>query len=58
MLLEILVPIGSAIAGLYYLIFKNHGCIKRIEQKVDAMVDYNYLKEEITDLKDAVRQIA
>ena len=47
----------AALSGLYYAIYKNHGCIKRIETKLDAHFDMEYMKEELTDLKDAVRQI-
>ena len=47
----------AALSGLYYAIYKNHGCIKRIETKLDAHFDTEYLKEEITDIKDAIRQL-
>ena len=47
----------AALSGLYYAIYKNHGCIKRIESKLDAHFDTEYLKEEITDIKDAIRQL-
>jgi len=47
----------AAISGLYYAIYKNHGCIKRIETKLDAHFDMEYIKEEMTDVKDAVRQL-
>jgi len=42
----------AAISGLYYAIYKNHGCIKRIETKLDAHFDMEYMKEEITDVMD------
>lgn len=45
-----------ALSGLYFAIYKNHGCIKRIESKLDAHFDIEYVKEEITDIKDAMRQ--
>jgi len=47
----------ATISGLYYAIYKNHGCIKRIETKLDNHFDMEYLKEEITDMKDAVREL-
>ena len=47
----------AAVSGLYFAIYKNHGCIKRIESKLDSHFDMEYMKEELTDLKDAVRQI-
>ena len=47
----------AALSGLYYAIYKNHGCIKRVETKLDAHFDTEYLKEEITDIKDAIRQL-
>ena len=61
---ELLVPILSALAGLYGLIIfnikkavKNETCIKRIEDKVDNIADIEYIKEELTDMKDAVRML-
>ena len=56
-ILTINVGIASALAGLYWGLFKVHGCQKRTEAKLDAHFDMEYIKEEITDLKDAVRQI-
>ncbi len=47
-----------ALSGLYFAIYKNHGCIKRIESKLDAHFDMEYVKEEITDIKDSVRQLS
>jgi len=47
----------AALSGLYYAMYKNHGCIKRIETKLDAHFDAEYLREEITDIKDAIRQL-
>ena len=47
----------AALSGLYFAIYKNHGCIKRIESKLDAHFDLEYMKEELTDVKDAIRQI-
>ena len=46
-----------AISGLYWGIYKNHGCLKRIEGKVNTLGDIEYIKEELTDLKDSVRQL-
>jgi len=46
-----------ALSGLYFAIYKNHGCIKRIESKLDAHFDMEYVKEEITDIKDSVRRL-
>jgi len=45
-----------SIACLIFAIYKNHGCIKRIESKLDAHFDIEYVKEEITDIKDAMRE--
>jgi len=47
----------AALSGLYFAIYKNHGCIRRIETKLDSHFDMEYMKEELTDLKDAVRQL-
>lgn len=47
----------AAVSGLYYAIYKNHGCIKRIESKLDSHFDMEYVKEEITNIKDEIRQI-
>lgn len=47
----------AALSGLYYAMYKNHGCIKRVETKLDAHFDTEYLKEEITDIKDAIRSL-
>jgi len=47
----------AALSGLYYAIYKNHGCIKRIETKLDAHFDMEYMKEELTDMKDAIREL-
>lgn len=47
----------AAISGLYYAIYKNHGCIKRIETKLDAHFDMEYVKEEITTLKQYVQDM-
>ncbi len=47
----------AALSGLYYAIYKNHGCIKRIETKLDAHFDMEYMKEELTDMKDAIRNL-
>ena len=47
----------TTLSGLCYAVYKNHGCIKRIETKLDAHFDAEYLKEEITDIKDAIRQL-
>jgi len=47
----------AALSGLYYAIYKNHGCIKRIESKLDAHFDMEYIKEEITDIKDEIRTL-
>jgi len=52
-----LAVIIAAISGLYYAIYKNHGCIKRIESKLDAHFDMEFMKEELVDVKDAVRQL-
>jgi len=52
-----LAVIIGAISGLYYAIYKNHGCIKRIETKLDAHFDMEFMKEELVDVKDAVRQL-
>jgi len=46
-----------ALSGLYFAIYKNHGCIKRIESKLDAHFDIEYIKEEMTDIKDEVRKL-
>jgi len=46
-----------ALSGLYFAIYKNHGCIKRIETKLDAHFDMEYMKEEMTDIKDSVRRL-
>ena len=46
-----------ALSGLYFAIYKNHGCIKKIESKLDAHFDMEYVKEEITDIKDSVRRL-
>jgi len=48
----------AALSGLYFAIYKNHGCLKRLESKLDAHFDIEYIKEEITDVKDAVRQLS
>ena len=47
----------ASICGLYFAIYKNHGCIKRIETKLDAHFDMEYMKEELTDIKDEIRQL-
>jgi len=50
------VAIVAAISGLYWGLFKVHGCQTRTEAKLDAHFDIEYVKEELTDLKDAIRQ--
>ena len=62
--LSLLGPIMAALGGLYYFLIrinsktvKNETCITRIESKIDAINDIEYIKEEITDLKDAIRMI-
>jgi len=47
----------TALSGLYYAMYKNHGCIKRVESKLDAHFDAEFLKEEIIEIKDAIRQL-
>jgi len=54
-ILALNIGISGALAGLYWGLFKVHGCQKRTEAKLDAHFDMEYLKEEITDVKDAVR---
>ena len=44
-----------ALSGLYFAIYKNHGCIKRVESKLDAHFDTEYIKEQITEIKDEIR---
>ena len=46
-----------ALSGLYFAIYKNHGCLKRLESKLDEHFDMEYMKEELTDVKDAIRQL-
>ena len=45
----------AALSGLYYAIYKNHGCIKRIESKLDAHFDAEFIKDEIIEIKDELR---
>lgn len=47
----------AALSGLYYAIYKNHGCIRRIETNLNAHFDMEYIKEEITNIKDEMRQL-
>ena len=47
----------AALSGLYYAMYKNHGCIKRVESKLDAHFDAEFLREEIIDIKDAIRTL-
>ncbi len=55
--LETLGVILAALSGLYYAMYKNHGCIRRIETKLESHLDMIDVREEITDLKDAIRQL-
>jgi len=48
----------TALSGLYYAIYKNHGCIKRIETKLDAHFDMEFIKDEIIEIKDELRKVA
>jgi len=47
----------ASIAGLYWGLFKVHGCQKRTETKLDAHFDMEYIKEEITEIKDEIRML-
>jgi len=47
----------AALSGLYYAIWKNHGCIKRVESQLCAHFDIEYIKDEVTNIKDEIRQL-
>ena len=58
--MELEVSLGiilAAISGLYYAIYKNHGCIRRIETKLESHLDMSDIREEIIDIKDSIRQL-
>ena len=57
MLLELLAPIMAALAGLYWGLWKNHGCIKRIESKIDNVVNLEAIRDEMIEIKDSVRML-
>jgi len=56
-ILALNVAIAGALAGLYWGLFKVHGCQKRTEAKLDAHFDMEFIKEEMTDIKDTVREL-
>ena len=45
----------GALVGLYWGLWKVHGCQKRTEAKLDAHFDTEYVKEQITEIKDQIR---
>ena len=45
----------AAIGGLYWALFRLHGCVEAL--KVKHSGDFEYIKEQITDMKDSVRQL-
>jgi len=47
----------AAISGLYALLWKNHGCIKRTESKLDTHLAVIELEKQIIDLKDNIRML-
>ena len=54
---ETLGVILAALSGLYALSWKNHACLKRVESKFNAHLDIEYVKDEITEIKDSIRQL-
>lgn len=52
----ILGVILASIGGLYWALFKMHGCVEGLKKDVNSLVDFEKIKEELIDLKDTVRQ--
>ena len=47
----------AAIGGVYWALFRLHGCVEALKKDVKHSGDFEYIKEEITDIKDSVRQL-
>ena len=56
-ILALNIAIIGALAGLYWGLFKVHGCQTRTEAKLDAHFDVEYIKEELITLKQYVQNI-
>ncbi len=47
----------AALSGLYYAIWKNHGCIKKVEGHLKQLIDIENFKQDLVDLKDEINNL-
>lgn len=46
----------AALSGLYFALYKQHGCLRKIESKVNTVAEITYIREELTNLEKRVSE--